>query len=152
VHEPVEDAIGQGGFTNLFMAPRNQQLGSQDRAAHLIASSQISQKSRRSCSESGAMVQSSMTSISMRLSRTSRLRRLPSARAIARSRNSDWARVYSADPAPGGRERLPAHLLIGSDAIQGAGHAEGARATDAQRGRDVSVSTDYNAKGARLTP
>src|SRR5580658_5084764 len=43
------------------------------------------------------MAQSSITRTSMRLSRASRLRRLPSARAIARSRNSAWARVYSAE-------------------------------------------------------
>ena len=43
-----------------------------------------------------AMAQSSITKTSMLLSRASRLRRLPSARAIAISRNRDWAHVYSA--------------------------------------------------------
>jgi len=43
------------------------------------------------------MAQSSITNTSMRLSRVSKLRRLPSARAMARSRNSAAARVYSAE-------------------------------------------------------
>src|SRR6267154_1285247 len=40
---------------------------------------------------------------------------------------------------------LPAHLLIGSDAVQHAGQAEAARAADAERWREVSVSTDADA-------
>src|ERR1700704_781047 len=40
---------------------------------------------------------------------------------------------------------LPAHLLIGSDAVQHAGQAEATRATDAERWREVSVSTDADA-------
>ncbi len=43
-------------------------------------------------------------------------------------------------------ETLPAHLLIGSDAVQFAGQAEASRAADAERWREVSVSTDVNAK------
>jgi hypothetical protein len=39
-------------------------------------------------------------------------------------------------------ERLPAHLLIGSDAVQYAGQAEATRAQEAERWRDVSVSAD----------
>src|SRR5579863_6238898 len=42
-------------------------------------------------------------------------------------------------------ESLPAHLLIGSDAVQFAGQAEASRAADAERWREVSVSTDVNA-------
>jgi NAD(P)-dependent dehydrogenase (short-subunit alcohol dehydrogenase family) len=45
-------------------------------------------------------------------------------------------------------DRLPAHLLLGSDAVQFAGQAEAARAADAERWRDVSVSTDVDAPGA----
>jgi hypothetical protein len=40
---------------------------------------------------------------------------------------------------------LPAHLLIGSDAVQHAGQAEVTRAGDAERWRGVSVSTDADA-------
>ena len=45
-------------------------------------------------------------------------------------------------------DRLPAHLLLGSDAAKHAGDAEAKRAADAQRWRDVSVSTDFDARGA----
>jgi len=44
-------------------------------------------------------------------------------------------------------EQLPAHLLLGSDAVQFSGHAEAARAQEADRWREVSVSTDVDAKG-----
>ena len=54
-----------------------------------LRSSQISQKSRRSGSDNAAMAQSSITRTSIRLSRASTLRKLPSARAITRSRNRD---------------------------------------------------------------
>ncbi len=42
-------------------------------------------------------------------------------------------------------DRLPAHLLLGSDAVQYAGQAEAARAAEAERWREMSVSTDVNA-------
>jgi NAD(P)-dependent dehydrogenase (short-subunit alcohol dehydrogenase family) len=42
-------------------------------------------------------------------------------------------------------DRLPAHLLLGSDAVHYAGQAEAARAADAERWREISVSTDVNA-------
>ena len=42
-------------------------------------------------------------------------------------------------------DRLPAHLLLGSDAVQHAGQAEATRAADAERWREVSVSTDVSA-------
>lgn len=45
-------------------------------------------------------------------------------------------------------DRLPSHLLLGSDAIQYAGQAEAARAADAERWREVSVSTDVDAPGS----
>lgn len=44
-------------------------------------------------------------------------------------------------------ESLPAHLLLGSDAGQFAGQAEGRRAAGAERWREVSVSTDVKAAG-----
>jgi short chain dehydrogenase len=45
-------------------------------------------------------------------------------------------------------DRLPAHLLLGSDAVQYAGQAEAARAADAERWREVSVSTDVDGPGS----
>jgi NAD(P)-dependent dehydrogenase (short-subunit alcohol dehydrogenase family) len=42
-------------------------------------------------------------------------------------------------------DHLPAHLLLGSDAIQYATQAEAARAADAERWRQISVSTDADA-------
>jgi hypothetical protein len=45
------------------------------------------------------------------------------------------------------REQLPAHLLLGSDAVQYAGQAETTRAQEADRWREVSVSTDVDAQG-----
>jgi len=45
-------------------------------------------------------------------------------------------------------DQLPAHLLLGSDAVQYAGQAEATRAADAERWREVSVSTDVNASRA----
>ncbi|MCI0387828.1 MAG: SDR family NAD(P)-dependent oxidoreductase [Acidobacteria bacterium] len=45
-------------------------------------------------------------------------------------------------------DRLPAHLLLGSDAVKYAGEAEAARAADAERWREVSISTDFNASGS----
>src|SRR5271169_1661564 len=45
-------------------------------------------------------------------------------------------------------DRLPAHLLLGSDAVKYAGEAEATRAADAERWREVSVSTDVNAPGS----
>jgi NAD(P)-dependent dehydrogenase (short-subunit alcohol dehydrogenase family) len=45
-------------------------------------------------------------------------------------------------------DRVPAHLLLGSDAVQYAGQAEATRAADAERWREVSVSTDADAPGS----
>ena len=42
-------------------------------------------------------------------------------------------------------DRLPAHLLLGSDAIHYAGEAEAARAAEAERWRQMSVLIDINA-------
>jgi hypothetical protein len=84
VNQPVKDTIGQCGIAHLLVPARDPQLRSQDRGAYLIAIFADSPRMRRSGSDSGAMAQSSITRTSMPASRTSKLRRLPSARAIAR--------------------------------------------------------------------
>jgi NAD(P)-dependent dehydrogenase (short-subunit alcohol dehydrogenase family) len=61
---------------------------------------------------------------------------------------SDPARVAQVILHLAASERLPAHLLLGSDAVQYAGQAEEARAAEAERWRDISVSTDVNAPGS----
>jgi NAD(P)-dependent dehydrogenase (short-subunit alcohol dehydrogenase family) len=43
-------------------------------------------------------------------------------------------------------DRLPAHLLLGSDAVKHAGDSDATRAAEAERWREISVSTDVNAK------
>ena len=45
-------------------------------------------------------------------------------------------------------ERLPPHILLGSDAIRLARQAEDARAADADRWRAVSASIDFDAEGS----
>ena len=79
----------------------------------------------------------------------------PSVGAVVKALHSLWGQENS-DPAKvaqvvlrlASSESLPPHLLIGSDAIQFAGQAEATRAADAQRWREVSVSTDVDASGA----
>ena len=79
----------------------------------------------------------------------------PSVGAVIESLKSLWGRENS-DPAKvaqvvlrlAASDRLPAHLLLGSDAVQYAGQAEAARAADADRWREMSVSTDVNASGS----
>jgi hypothetical protein len=61
--------------------------------------------------------------------------------------NSDPAKVAQVVLHLATSDRLPAHLLLGSDAVQYAGQAEAARAADAERWREVSVSTDIDAPG-----
>src|SRR5712671_1950434 len=56
--------------------------------------------------------------------------------------NSDPAKVAQVVLRLAASDCLPAHLLIGSDAVQHAGQAEATRAADAERWREVSVSTD----------
>ena len=81
----------------------------------------------------------------------------PSVGAVVKALHSLWGHENS-DPAKvaqvvlrlASSESLPAHLLIGSDAIQFASQAEATRAADAQRWREVSVSTDVDASGALL--
>ena len=62
--------------------------------------------------------------------------------------NSDPARVAQVIIRLAASNRLPAHLLLGSDAVTYAGEAEVARAADADRWREISVSTDVNAPGS----
>lgn len=59
--------------------------------------------------------------------------------------NSDPAKVAQVILRLASRDRLPAHLLLGSDAIEYAARAEAARAADAERWRQVSASTDADA-------
>jgi NAD(P)-dependent dehydrogenase (short-subunit alcohol dehydrogenase family) len=78
----------------------------------------------------------------------------PSVGAVIKALASYWGNEMS-DPAKVAQlilrlvdsEHLPAHLLLGSDAVQYAGQAEATRAQEAERWRDVSVSTDVEAKG-----
>ena len=79
----------------------------------------------------------------------------PSVGAVVRALHSHWGQENS-DPVRVAQvilrladsERLPAHLLVGSDAVRYAGEAEAARAADAERWREISVSTDVSAAGA----
>lgn len=69
--------------------------------------------------------------------------------------NNDPARVAQVVLRLAASDRLPAHLLLGSDAVQYAGEAEATRAADAARWREISISTDVNAQGslsAGVTP
>ena len=78
----------------------------------------------------------------------------PSVGAVAGMLESHWGHETS-DPGKvaqivlrlAASDRLPAHLLLGSDAVEYAGQAEATRAADAQRWREVSVSTDVNEPG-----
>lgn len=78
----------------------------------------------------------------------------PSVGAVAKALESTWGNENS-DPARvaqvilrlAASDSLPAHLLLGSDAVQYAAQAEAARAAEADRWREVSVSTDFNASG-----
>ena len=76
----------------------------------------------------------------------------PSVGAVTKMLKSHWGNETS-DPAKvaqvilrlAASDRLPAHLLLGSDAVQYAGQAEAARAADAEQWRPISVSTDFDA-------
>src|SRR5271167_1299646 len=78
----------------------------------------------------------------------------PSVGAVVKALASYWGQETS-DPAKvaqvilrlAASDHLPAHLLIGSDAVKHAGDADATRAADGQRWRDVSVSTDFDAHG-----
>jgi NAD(P)-dependent dehydrogenase (short-subunit alcohol dehydrogenase family) len=64
----------------------------------------------------------------------------PSVGSVVKALESYWGHETG--------DRLPAHLLLGSDAAKNAGDAEATRAADAERWRDISVSTDFDARGA----
>jgi NAD(P)-dependent dehydrogenase (short-subunit alcohol dehydrogenase family) len=78
----------------------------------------------------------------------------PSVGTVVKALASYWGNEIS-DPAKVAQlilrladsNNLPAHLLIGSDAVEFAGQAETTRAAEAKRWREVSVSTDFNASG-----
>ena len=53
-----------------------------------------------------------------------------------------YGRISGVHRGSGHSEHLPAHLLVGSDAVEYAGQAEATRAQEAERWRDFSVSTD----------
>ena len=78
----------------------------------------------------------------------------PSVGAVVKALASYWGNEIS-DPAKVAQlilrladtNNLPAHLLIGSDAVEFAGQAEATRSAEAKRWREVSVSTDFNTSG-----
>jgi NAD(P)-dependent dehydrogenase (short-subunit alcohol dehydrogenase family) len=73
----------------------------------------------------------------------------PSVGAVAKVLKSYWGKEIS-DPAKvaqvvlclASSDRLPAHLLIGSDAVRCAAEAEKTRAAEGAQWRDVILSTD----------
>src|SRR5579862_3788619 len=79
----------------------------------------------------------------------------PSVGAVAKALKSYWGHETS-DPVKvaqvvlnlAASDRLPAHLLIGSDAVRFAGEAEATRAADAAHWREISLSTDFDAPTA----
>jgi NAD(P)-dependent dehydrogenase (short-subunit alcohol dehydrogenase family) len=79
----------------------------------------------------------------------------PSVGAVAKALKSYWGHEMS-DPVKvaqvvlhlAASDRLPAHLLINSDAVRFAGEAEATRAADAADWREVSLSTDFDATTA----
>jgi len=62
--------------------------------------------------------------------------------------NSDPSKVAQVILRLAASDRLPAHLLLGSDAVRYAGEAEATRAADADRWREISVSTDVDASAS----
>jgi NAD(P)-dependent dehydrogenase (short-subunit alcohol dehydrogenase family) len=79
----------------------------------------------------------------------------PSVGAVAKALKSYWGHEMS-DPVKvaqvvlhlAASGRVPAHLLIGSDAVRFAGEAEATRAADAAHWREISLSTDFDAPTA----
>ena len=75
----------------------------------------------------------------------------PSVGAIVKALHSLWGQENS-DPGKVAQiilrlaesDHLPAHLLLGSDAVQYAAQAEAARTADAERWREISVSADFD--------
>ena len=78
----------------------------------------------------------------------------PSVGAVSQALKSHWGHETS-DPAKVAQlilrlatmERLPAHLLLGSDAVEYVRQAEATRAADGEHWRAISVSTDADAVG-----
>jgi NAD(P)-dependent dehydrogenase (short-subunit alcohol dehydrogenase family) len=76
----------------------------------------------------------------------------PSIGAVVKALQSLWGQECS-DPGKVAQlvlrladsDRLPAHLLLGSDAVKYAAQAEATRAADAERWKKVSISTDVGA-------
>ncbi len=66
-------------------------------------------------------------------------------KAIKAEDSSDPHKVAQIILRPAESDRLPAKLLFGSDAVHYAGQAEGARAAEDAKWRDVSISTDVTA-------
>ena len=66
--------------------------------------------------------------------------------------NSDPAKVAQVILQLAYSDNLPAHLLLGSDAVQHAARAQKAREADAERWHDVSVSTDADVSRAQANP
>ena len=62
--------------------------------------------------------------------------------------NSDPVRVAQVVVRLAASDHLPAHLLLGSDAIRYAGEAEAKRAAEGEHWREISSSTDFNAAAA----
>src|SRR6204780_4013466 len=79
----------------------------------------------------------------------------PSVGAVAKALKSHWGQEMS-DPAKvaqvilrlAAADRLPAHLLIGSDAVRFAAEAEKTRGTEAAQWREISLSTDVDSSTA----
>jgi NAD(P)-dependent dehydrogenase (short-subunit alcohol dehydrogenase family) len=77
----------------------------------------------------------------------------PSVGAVAKALQSYWGQENS-DPVKmaevvlrlAASDQLPAHLLIGSDAVRFVAQSEATRAAEAERWREVSVSTDFDGK------
>ena len=62
--------------------------------------------------------------------------------------NSDPVKVAQVVVRLAASEHLPAHLLLGSDAIRYAGEAEAKRAAEGEHWRELSSSTDFKAAAA----
>lgn len=62
--------------------------------------------------------------------------------------NSDPSRVAQVILRLASSDRLPTHLLLGSDAVRYAAEAQAVRDADAEHWREISVSTDVNASTA----
>src|SRR5579862_6349839 len=79
----------------------------------------------------------------------------PSVGAVAKALKSYWGQEIS-DPIKVAQvvlrladsDRLPAHLLIGSDAVRFAAEAEATRAAEAAQWRELSLSTDVDSSTA----